>query len=149
MKPLYSMLCVVSMAALQACSPSPHKEDTEASPVAESPKGDALAAAFPENLQASGTEPFWGIKVEGAALTYTTPETMDTPRQLQATRSSDAAGLHFVGENGGTEFRLDVRREACSDGMSEREYPFSVSLLLDGKTAKGCAFDQASPLPPQ
>ncbi|MCG8277564.1 hypothetical protein [Stenotrophomonas sp. NLF4-10] len=104
---------------------------------------------FPATLQAIGTEPFWSVEVAGDVLLYTTPETMDAPRRLQATRSSDAEGLHLVGGNGDAGLRLDVRREACSDGMSDREYPFSVSLLLDGKTARGCAFDPASPPPPQ
>jgi len=143
MKPLHSLLCAIPMAALLACSPSPGKTDAEAS------ARNEPAADFPATLQAIGTEPFWSVKVEGDVLVYTTPETMDAPRQLQATRSSDAEGLHLAGGNGDAGFRLDVRREACSDGMSDREYPFSVSLLLDGKTARGCAFDPASPPPPQ
>ncbi|WP_282277178.1 hypothetical protein [Stenotrophomonas sp. PS02297] len=142
------LLTILPMAMLAACSP--------AAPDADTPAREAAAAqvdpgmdTFPANLQAAGVEPFWGVKVEGGALAYTTPETMDAPRRLQATRSIDADGLHLSGEERGQPFRLDVRHEPCSDGMSDTAYPFSVSWLLEGKTAKGCAFDPASPPPPQ
>lgn len=134
---------------LAGVQPADGTGDAEASPVVESPAQNELAADVPADLQAIGTEPFWSVKVEGDVLVYTTPETMDAPRRLQATRSIDAEGLHLAGGNGDAGFRLDVRRATCSDGMSDREYPFSVSLRLDGKTAKGCAFDPASPPPPQ
>lgn len=149
MKPLHSLLCAVPMAALLACSPSTEEKEVEALPATEAQVRNERAADFPANLQAIGTEPFWSVKVEGNVLAYTTPETLHTPRRLQATRSNDAEGLHLAGGNDGVEFRLDVRREACSDGMSDREYPFSVSFMLGGDTMKGCAFDQASPLAPQ
>ncbi|MGB3393799.1 MAG: hypothetical protein WA956_12385 [Stenotrophomonas sp.] len=149
MKPLHSLLCAIPMAVLLACSPSPGTTDAEALPAAGPSARNEPAADFPATLQAIGTEPFWSVKVEGDVLVHTTPETMDAPRQLQATRSSDVEGLHLAGGNGDAGFRLDVRREACSDGMSDREYPFGVSLLLDGKTARGCAFDPALPPPPQ
>ncbi|SBV35132.1 conserved hypothetical protein [uncultured Stenotrophomonas sp.] len=149
MKPLYSLLCAIPMAALPGCSPPTEPGDAEASPVVESPAQNELAADVPADLQAIGTEPFWSVKVEGDVLVYTTPETMDAPRRLQATRSIDADGLHLLGEDAGVPFRLDVRSEACSDGMSDHEYPFSASFVLDDSTMKGCAFDQVSPPPPQ
>ncbi len=149
MKPLPSLLGAIPMAAMLACSPSPEKNAAEVPPVAESPVQHEPVADFPTNLQAIGTEPFWGVKVEGDVLVYTTPETMDAPRQLHATRSSDAEGLHLAGGEGEGTFRLDVRREVCSDGMSDHEYPFSVSFVRDGDTLKGCAFDQPAPPAPQ
>lgn len=148
MHPFRLLLVTLPLAMLVACSPAAPDAGASAHEAA-TVQGDAGMATFPVNLQAAGVEPFWGVEVDVATLTCTTPETMDAPRRLQATRSIDAEGLHLAGEDGGMPFRLDVRREPCSDGMSDREYPFSVSWLLDGKTAKGCAFDQASPPLPQ
>lgn len=142
------LLMTLPMAMLAACSPAAPDADTPAREAATA-QVDPDMAVFPANLQAAGVEPFWGVEVEGGTLAYTTPETMDAPRRLQATRSIDADGLHLTGEERGTPFRLDVRREPCSDGMSDRTYPFSVSWLLEGKTAMGCAFDPASPPLPQ
>lgn len=144
-KPLRPLLAL-PLAALLACSPQPEKQD--AGLALKEP--EVAAGAFPENLHVIGTEPFWSVKVEGDALAYTTPETMDAPRLLQATtRGSGGDGLHLTGEDDGQPFRLEVRRAACSDGMSDNEYPFSASLLLDGNTVQGCAFDPASPPPLQ
>lgn len=142
------LLMILPMAMLAACSPAAPDADTPAREAATA-QVDPDRAVFPANLQAAGVEPFWGVKVEGGMLAYTTPETMDAPRRLQATRSIDADGLHLTGEDRGTPYRLDVRREPCSDGMSDMTYPFSVSWMLEGKTTKGCAFDPASPPPPQ
>lgn len=152
MHPFRLLSMALPMATLMACSPATPDANTPArmpAREAAAAQADTGMAVFPANLQAAGVEPFWGVKVEGAALTYTTPETMEAPRRLQATRSIDADGLHLAGADGGMPFRLDVRREPCSDGMSDQEYPFSVSWRLDGRTAKGCAFDPASPPPPQ
>ena len=146
MRPSHPLLMALPMAMLVACSPAAPDADTPAREAAAA-QVDANMAVFPANLQAAGVEPFWGVKVEGEALAYTTPETMVAPRALQAARSVDAEGLHLVGEDGGRPFRLDVRREACSDGMSDRQYPFSASWLLEGNVSKGCAFDPASPPP--
>lgn len=148
MRPFRLLLTTLPMAMLVACSPAAPDADTPAREAAAA-QVDPAMAVFPANLQAAGVEPFWGVKVEGGMLAYTTPETMDAPRRLQATRSIDADGLHLTGEDRGTPFRLDVRREPCSDGMSDMTYPFSVSWWLEGKTAKGCAFDPASPPLPQ
>lgn len=147
--PSFRLLSIaLPMVMLLACSPATPDADTPAREAAAA-QVDAGIAVFPAALQAAGVEPFWGVKVEGDALTYTTPDTMDAPRQLRATRRVDADGLHLEGEDGGAPFRLDVRREPCSDGMSDISYPFSVSWRLDGRTQKGCAFDPASPPPPQ
>jgi len=136
------------MTLLLACSPAVPDAGAPAHE-ATATRGDTDPAAFPASLQAAGVEPFWSVKVEGEALAYTTPETMDAPRRLQATRRIDADGLHLAGEDGGVPFRLDVRRAPCSDGMSDMAYPFSVSWRLGETTAKGCAFDPASPPSPR
>lgn len=142
------LLLALPMALLSACSPAVPDAGAPAHEAAAT-RGEPDAAAFPASLQAAGVEPFWSVKVEGEALTYTTPETMDAPRRLQATRRLDADGLHLAGKDGGVPFRLDVRRAPCSDGMSDMAYPFSVSWRLDGKTQQGCAFDPASPPAPR
>ncbi len=99
------------------------------------------AAGFPQRLQVTGTEPFWGVRVDGERLHYTTPETLDTPRRLQAPRRLDAAGLHFSGHADGDAFALDIERKSCSDGMSDTAYPYSAEFVLAGKVLKGCARD--------
>ncbi|MEN9432738.1 MAG: hypothetical protein RLZZ422_327 [Pseudomonadota bacterium] len=81
------------------------------------------------NLQCSGTEPFWNFKitperVQGKSLATDT-EYHGTILKRTATRDQkttviDAGRLAF----------LIQKTEACSDGMSDNTYPYAVDVLL-------------------
>ena len=91
-------------------------------------------------LRAVGTEPFWGAKVEGRCVTYSTPENQQGVRIW--TRYSNEGNRHaaWVGQLGGRKFEMRVRPEAgCSDGMSDKRYPIAVELTVVGESRKGCA----------
>ncbi|MCL7714431.1 hypothetical protein [Stenotrophomonas mori] len=148
MRSIRPLSMILPMLLLLACTPAVPEAEAPSAEVP-APRDGEGTAVFPDALQAGGVEPFWGVRVDGQVLTYTTPDTLDAPRRLQAERSVDAEGLHLWGEDGGSPFRLDVRRERCSDGMSDQVHPFSVTWRLDDETAPGCAFDPASPPPPQ
>ena len=38
---------------------------------------------------------------------------------------------------------ITLLRETCSDGMSDRAYPFTATVLLAGETLRGCAIPEA------
>lgn len=92
-----------------------------------------------ETVQFAGTEPFWGGKVEGGKLTWTTPE---NPRGtvIAVTRFAGRGGLSFSGELAGKALTLMVTPAACSDGMSDRRYPFTVSVRLGEEQRQGCGW---------
>ncbi len=118
---------------------------TAPAPVA-APAGQAEAAPaadFPLVLQASGTEPFWGVRVDGAALDYTTPETQDAPRHFEGTRELRDGLLVVHGGQGEDAFKLTLERAECSDGMSDMSHPFTAEFVLGKDTWKGCARDPA------
>jgi uncharacterized membrane protein len=97
-----------------------------------------------EALQLTGTEPFWGGTVAGNSLTYTTPE---NPEGAAASveRFPGRGGLSFSGELEGARFDLMVTPGPCSDGMSDRSYPFTVTLKLGEEVRNGCAWSQQHP----
>ncbi len=140
-------LSLLPLLALAACAPQPSNVENAA---AQATGAEAAPAAggFPDPLLVAGTEPFWSVKVEGEVLEYTTPETMESPRRLQATRQVDGAGLHLSGQDDEEVFALDVRREPCSDGMSDYEYPYAAEFVLGTRMLKGCARDPAVDMPP-
>ncbi len=126
-----------------ACTAQPqpaNNEDTGA---------PAIVDDFPPSLQVVGTEPFWGIRIDGETLLYSTPETIDAPRRLEGTRRVDGDGLHFTGQEGEDAFALDVRREPCSDGMSDIEYPYLAEFVSGAQTLQGCARDSSVEMAPQ
>jgi uncharacterized membrane protein len=92
-----------------------------------------------EVVHFTGTEPFWGGKVAGQALTYTTPENQ-TGEMVAVDRFAGRNGISFSGELDEMPFVLAVTPGKCSDGMSDRTYPFAVTLQVRGETRDGCAW---------
>lgn len=97
-----------------------------------------------EVLHFTGTEPFWGGEVSGATLTYSTPEDQDGT-QIVVERFAGRGGLAFGGNLAGDEFEMLVTPLACSDGMSDRTYPFTLTLQVGGETRNGCGWTEAQP----
>ena len=52
-----------------------------------------VSAGSPAASKVVGTEPFWGIRIDGEILLYSTPETIDAPRRLEGARRVDGDGL--------------------------------------------------------
>jgi uncharacterized membrane protein len=139
---------VVPMLGLLACSRQAPEPAAPATPAAATVVAEPVAAAdeYPAVLQASGTEPFWGVRVSGAALDYTTPETQQSPRHFEGVRELRDGRLLVHGGEGEGAFRLTLERATCSDGMSDLEHPYTAEFVLDAETFKGCARDPAVPI---
>ncbi len=102
------------------------------------------AIAQDEVLHLAGNEPFWGGEVGGGTLTYLTPEHPDGVR-VAATRFAGRNGISFSGTLDGADFMLAVTPDACSDGMSDRAYPFAATLEIGEDTRNGCAWSDRHP----
>lgn len=145
MRMLLPALVMTTFAALAACQ-SPSTENSAAAPVARAQANTSTAPAPASaeqaiKLRAGGTEPFWGVDVDGDSLLYTTPENMRGVR-LSAKPTLSARGIHYAGTHEGKPFSLDIREAGvCSDGMSEIEYRYTVDFRFDGRDLKGCAND--------
>lgn len=97
-----------------------------------------------ETLHFTGTEPFWGGEVAGGTMRYATPENPDGSA-VAVDRFAGNNGVSWTGMMGGAEFTLAVTPGRCSDGMSDRSYPFVAMLDLGGETREGCAWTDAKP----
>jgi uncharacterized membrane protein len=122
---------------------------SEAPPEPDSPE-PATAAISPclvqdgrrvgdNRIRAIGTEPFWGARIEGRCVTYSTPEDQDGTRiwtQFTGTVENGA----WTGYLDNDRFILRTRPQpGCSDGMSDNRYPIAVSLTVRGEERTGCA----------
>lgn len=92
-----------------------------------------------ETINLAGTEPFWGGTVTGGQLVYTTPENPDGTI-VAVKRFAGRGGLSLSGELDARRLDLTVTPGECSDGMSDRTYPFVATLLLGDETRSGCAW---------
>ena len=97
-----------------------------------------------EVVTLSGTEPFWNATIQGAELTYTTPDNMDGTT-TQVTRFAGNGGLSFAGTLDGQELSALVTPGECSDGMSEAVYPFTATVQLGDALLTGCAYTDRQP----
>jgi uncharacterized membrane protein len=90
-------------------------------------------------LKAVGTEPFWGARIEGRCVTYSTPENQAGTRVWTRFSGSRDAGI-WIGSLDGEPFELRTSPSpSCSDGMSDRRYPVAVTLTVNGERRTGCA----------
>jgi len=94
-----------------------------------------------EGVRFTGTEPFWGGRVSGTELTYSTPENPDGS-PIAVTRFAGRGGVSWSGTWQGQPFRLAVTEGQCSDGMSDRTYPFTATLAVAGEQRQGCAWTE-------
>lgn len=105
-------------------------------------KFDGIAPG--EVIHFTGTEPFWGGRVDGSALTYSTPDNIDG-ELISVERFAGNHGLGLSGRLGAAAFDMTVTPGKCSDGMSDRVYPMTVTLSIGGDIREGCGWTDKQP----
>lgn len=90
-------------------------------------------------IRAIGTEPFWGARVEGRCVTYSTPTDQDGTR-IWTKFSGTADNGRWAGTLENQAFLMVTEPQpGCSDGMSDTVYPIAVTLMVHGEQRTGCA----------
>jgi len=99
-------------------------------------------------ITAGGTEPFWNLVItptdNGFDANYSTPELIDGAH-FSVTRFAGNNGLGFSGQMDAKSVNLALTPGECSDGMSDRTYPYTATLLLGDVTHYGCAHTDMEP----
>lgn len=103
---------------------------------------DAIGAG--ETIRVLGTEPFWGGSIASGTFLYTTPENQ-AGESIAVKRFAGNSGLAFSGTRGGKPLDLTVTKGVCSDGMSDRTYPYTATLRIDTEQRSGCAWTDRQP----
>lgn len=130
-------LCLLLASALPACAPNGDDGID--------PDGATFDAVSPqEAVTMAGTEPFWSLKITGAQALWTTPDNQPGTR-LAVTRFAGNNGLGFSGTLDGKALTATLTPGNCSDGMSDRSFPYVATIALDGATLRGCGFTDSQP----
>ncbi len=129
-----AMGLVAACSVLVACNGSPEAN------VPGDTADEGAYSGIPEDaaIRVYGNEPFWGGTVENGTFTYTTPGDQ-AGRGIAVTRFAGRGGLSFSGELDGQTVDLAVTPGDCSDGMSDRTYPFNATLQIGADQRSGCA----------
>lgn len=133
------LVLVPALVALAACQPT-----------ARDVPGDSddhrpwHGIAEDERVYFTGTEPFWGGEISGSELTYKTPESLDG-EAVEVSRFAGRGGLSFSGTLPGGAMTIAITPGECSDGMSDRTYPFTVTLQIGSEVRQGCGWSDSRP----
>lgn len=144
--------CILAAAlSLAACSPASESPPAATDGPSEAPVPMAAAEPtpvpapkpspapqVPARFRATGTEPFWGAKVDGGALTYSTPEFPDGT-VVEVTRKQAGDSVIFSGTLDGKPLELAISAGPCSDGMSDRVYDWTATRTIGPDVQRGCA----------
>jgi uncharacterized membrane protein len=109
------------------------------------PEGKTFDAVAPDDVVTlTGTEPFWNARIASGSATWTTP---DNPggTAFAVSRFAGNNGLGFSGTLDGKPFTATLTPGECSDGMSDRRYPFVATIALGGETLAGCGYTTMQP----
>lgn len=161
---IFTYLFILLLALGAACSNDSKKREipppTEASDTSreatvnsqtnKSVAGSQLRGALSEELDTlyliSGTEPFWGLTIARPRSIYTSADgdtlLFDFKEAHQASARPD--GFVQVFDLGQGQ-QLVLRKAGdcpCSDGMSDRAYPYQATLILAEKILEGCGRTQ-------
>ncbi|KLI63053.1 COG3650 family protein [Aurantiacibacter marinus] len=90
-------------------------------------------------LELTGTEPFWNATINGLSMVWRTPENIDGVN-VSVERFAGRGGLSFSGQLEGTALDIAVTPGECSDGMSDRTYPFTATVVIGRDQRNGCAW---------
>jgi len=98
--------------------------------------------SWPARIDGAGTEPFWALAIDRQAVRYSSP---DEPAGRSGTvvRVGAHGRLVLSGTLAGESLRAELTRETCSDGMSDRVWPFRLAVTLGARTLSGCAAPRA------
>ena len=105
------------------------------------------------DYRAVGTEPFWDLTI-GRDMVFTDRGTNFTVSEPTPPVRHGVAGEIYQGRR----INVNIVHSRCSDGMSDRSYPDTVQVRVDGREYRGCGANAAffyaqneggSPNPPQ
>ncbi|MGH8081227.1 MAG: hypothetical protein ACREP7_11675 [Lysobacter sp.] len=127
-------LSVLPLCLLAACT---QKSAAPAQPA----KSSASAAKPALALRAIGTEPGWLVEVGSGGQPSVSLQLDYGQRKLNIAQATviEEENAYAGTANDGSAVVLSYKREQCSDGMSDRDYPASVALQVGDQHYKGCA----------
>ena len=98
-----------------------------------------LGTTLPAGLTCGGTEPFWSLSMGSNTAFYTDIHDANYGLSLQATQVAEGFRTFpiIIQHTGGDAVTSTIIRPAdCSDGMSDRTYPWQIDTILSTPTEK-------------
>jgi uncharacterized membrane protein len=110
----------------------------------------AYNSCVPYEFTCLGTEPFWSIKIspsEGVFYKNPSEETGQFFEWAAAAVAANGNSWNYALKSKQGSLNILIRKEKCADGMSDRQYSYTVDVAIGGKRLKGCAIRYGEPMP--
>jgi uncharacterized membrane protein len=145
-----SIVAALSLSVLVACQlgDSSRLTNSSGASAADSAPTSASAADTSETLAAGawraiGNEPFWALDIDGTGLRFRTPDDTTGIRWPPLTPLVRGDTLRWLGETERATVEVRIWPGRCSDGMSDRVWPYQAIVHVDGTNYRGCAESRA------
>lgn len=99
-------------------------------------RGTWRNGALPAALTCIGTEPFWSLRHDDGRMSLSMPDRDERRLDLRAILDrglQEDAMRSLIAGDGQGRLTAVIRPEACSDGMSDRDFGLSATVILDGQ----------------
>lgn len=116
---------------------------TPMAPAPTPPSPASLPAELSGDLDARGTEPFWAVSIRKDQLVLTRPDHPEVKASAGAARMEGDKAV-WTAQFEGKPLLVRIWTQACSDGMSDRDYPLTAEVAVADVTLKGCAAETAA-----
>lgn len=108
--------------------------------------GNTDASSAGVKLRCGGTEPFWSIDITSSQAKYTPMDgaAVNLPIKFRGASANNPTIAVVKAESGTKSLGLFLQKvNACSDGMSDINYPYTITALINGNTVySGCCHQQ-------
>ena len=130
---------LIPVVLLLACSDSKTRGVDTTGASTDTARGAAASMIAAMPLRALGTEPFWALDIESSQVRFRTPD--DTAGVVFPAPTRTLAGDTVRWSTQRDTLRIEARvwPGTCSDGMSDRQYPYTASVMFTGTIYSGCA----------
>lgn len=104
---------------------------------------DFQTDCYPYEFVALGQEPFWSLEIipHEKRIVFKdigTQQVYEFP-YASATEGQGRTRYEVTSHNKKNKMEVTLREQVCSDGMSDRKYNYSATIVLNGKEFAGCA----------
>lgn len=131
MKMTFAALALLLLCACQPRGPSKAAEP----PAAAAP----TVMDISKPITARGTEPFWALTIDGKAFRLIRPDVPDLIAEAPGAAISNGRAIWIAKAADGQQMTVTLYVSACSDGMSDINYPMSAEVVLLNEAYRGCA----------
>lgn len=91
-----------------------------------------------KDITFSGVEPNWTVKFGAYAVIFSQMRMDDMYLEYTSIGQTGNGEIHVTGKQGNVYMDFNIKKETCSDGMSDNEYSYSMEVLKDGGNLHGC-----------